>query len=150
MVHGLEEPLVEILDIIRIQCVSVVKSNLQTAFSSTENHCSRRRVVSRRTDNVNDTWAELLEEFRSYHIPIYIVPQILAEHGKRYALLIGARHEVVVHVGTDILHLVEITQVVWLEEINLHERVEWEGVFRTIERIVGCVEDGLGEIIVAT
>ena len=70
----------------------------------------------------------LLKELVTHLFLIYIVPEILAQHGKLDCLLVVDRHEVVVHVRTNILHLIDEADIVRLTIVDLHKRVERERV----------------------
>ena len=126
VVHGLEELLVHHLDIGGREVVGIVECDLQTTLSLTKRLGTRRRVQGRRADDMNDARAVELQERLSCALVIDIIPQIFRQHCDFNALLILARHEVLLHVRTDILHLVEELQVVGLQEVHFQECVERE------------------------
>ena len=75
---------------------------------------------------MDDARAVKLQEGLTGTLVIDIVPEILRKHSDFNALLIFARYEVLLHVGTNVLHLVQELQVVRLQEIHLEERIERE------------------------
>ena len=78
------------------------------------------------------------------------MPQVLGQHGQLAAVLIGGRRQVLVLVGTDVLHAVDELHVVGFQEVHLTERVKREGVLGAVQRIVVGIENGSCELIVLT
>ena len=148
MVHGLEEVLVHHVEVAGVEVVGVVEGNLQTALGHTECLGTLRGVVVLRTDYMDDARAVGLKKFGGAVFLIHVEPQILAQHGQVYALVVVGRRKVLLHVGADVFHAVDHLHIVGLEEVCLQEGVEREGVGCAVERMVDGIEDGGTEIVV--
>ena len=90
------------------------------------------------------------EELGAGHLVIHVEPQVLAEHCQVDGIVILGRHQVVVHVGADVRHLVQERQVILVKVVLLEELVEFVRIGVGIKRLVHIREDRGTQLVLAT
>ena len=150
VVHGLEVELIHCLKAIGIKLVHTEKRHLDTTLSKSEHHCTGLWVVSRRTDKVNNAGAIALEELFACKLIIYIKPKIFSKHSQIHCLVVLGRNKVVVHISTNVLHLVAEFKVVGRKIRLLEPFVKLICVAVRVKFVFAVGEDRGSELIIAT
>ena len=96
-----------------IQIIHHIKSNLVTTFSSTQYHRTRI-LISRRTNQRDDTRYIRLDEILTSNLIISIKPQIFHDDSQLSRLCRICRHQIVLHITLYLLPFILEIHIIWI------------------------------------